>query len=421
MDPLSEEGTLARAEVLASAGSKTAALGVIDQYLQEVGEEQPHLRIAPSALRRRISERLPDLGQRAAEERVFVGREEVMRTLSAAGAATRSGTQPVLLLWGEAGIGKTRVLCEYRLVGSLQGAITQMQTCQPHDIHRPLGILSDLVIALLQLPGALGCDPDARALLERLVSLNSHIGSARESTHATVPLSAIVRSLSDLISAIAAEGPLLILIDDAQWMDQDSVRAMLGALAGPMGRRSCLIMGSRDRALLAGVDSYTDRVSSFRLNPLDMVAASELARSFLKLSNGLEARRVEDEILGHARGNPFFIRVLCSHFSATNDYDSLKHTVIEILAKRLEQLSAEATRVLETCVVLAKNCTYARLESVLEIPRYRLLRAVEELDDRGLIEMNDGCIVAVMLSYPTQSPIGCARRCYAASMQQQLN
>ena len=58
LDPLSEEGTLARAEVLAASGSKNEALHVIEQYLQEVGEAKPHLRIAPTALRRRISERL---------------------------------------------------------------------------------------------------------------------------------------------------------------------------------------------------------------------------------------------------------------------------------------------------------------------------------------------------------------------------
>src|SRR5207248_9195350 len=66
LDPLSEEGTLARAEVLAASGSKNEALHVIEQYLQEVGEAKPHLRIAPTALRRRISERLPEpLGRRS--------------------------------------------------------------------------------------------------------------------------------------------------------------------------------------------------------------------------------------------------------------------------------------------------------------------------------------------------------------------
>src|SRR5207248_6065142 len=126
LDPLSEEGTLARAEALAIAGSKSAALGMIDDYLLELGEAQPQLHVAPRALRRRISERLPDASQRTAEDQIFVGRENTMRMLSAMGAAARAGGQQVLLVWGEPGIGKTRLLSEYRALASLKGGISQL-------------------------------------------------------------------------------------------------------------------------------------------------------------------------------------------------------------------------------------------------------------------------------------------------------
>src|SRR5690348_7565160 len=108
LDPLSEEATLARAEALAASGSKAAALRVIDDYLEELGDDQANLRITPTALRRRISERLPEVGHRAQEDRIFVGREDAMRMLSAAGAAARAGTQQTVLVCGEPGIGKTR-------------------------------------------------------------------------------------------------------------------------------------------------------------------------------------------------------------------------------------------------------------------------------------------------------------------------
>jgi tetratricopeptide (TPR) repeat protein len=79
---------------------------------------------------------------------------------------------------------------------------------------------------------------------------------------------------------------------------------------------------------------------------------------------------------------------------STNDTEVLKQTLTELLQRRLDQLSSEATRTLEACVVLAKNCSFRRLEKVLEIPRHQLLRAIEELDDRGLIEVSDGFIVS---------------------------
>ena len=395
LDPLSEEGTLARAEVLAVAGSKSAALGMIDQYMIELGETQPHLRLAPSALRRRISERLPDVHHRALEDRLFVGREQTMRMLHALGTAARSGEQQILVLWGEPGIGKTRLLAEYRALVSLQGAVTVLFSCQSHDVYRPLGIACDMIAQLLQAPGALGCDPDARALLERLVSAKTVSPSApAEPVAAEAPLSAIVRSLADLVGAVASECPVVAAVDDAQWLDEGSLRTLLGVFGDRTTRRSCLILASRERQLLAGGSHHTDSLASVRLNPLERDAALELTRTLLKpvAREGVEA--IEQRVVEQARGNPFFIRLLCQHFVSTSDAQSLNQTLTELLERRLEQLSREATRTLEACVVLAKNCSFSRLEKVLEIPRHQLLRAIEELDDRGLIEVNDGFIVS---------------------------
>src|SRR5207302_10320882 len=104
--------------------------------------------------------------------------------------------------------------------------------CERQDVSRPVGIFCDPVAQLLQARGALGCDPGARELLERLVSTNTHLGTAREEASAAAPLPAIVRSLSDLVSSVAVECPVLILVDDAQWLDKSSLSAILGVFAG---------------------------------------------------------------------------------------------------------------------------------------------------------------------------------------------
>src|SRR5581483_9326193 len=128
-----------KAEALALAGSKSAALGVLDGYLEDVGAEQPQLQHIPLVLKRRISERVPEDTYRAADERLFVGREEAMSLLTSLGAATRAGNQQVLLLWGAPGIGKTRLLAEYDAFTALQGGLTLSLSAQPHDRYRPLG------------------------------------------------------------------------------------------------------------------------------------------------------------------------------------------------------------------------------------------------------------------------------------------
>ncbi|HKW11335.1 MAG TPA: AAA family ATPase, partial [Gemmatimonadaceae bacterium] len=393
LDPFSEEGTLARAEALATSGSKSAALSLIDQYLREVGDDAPHLRIAPSALKRRISERLPELSQCTPQDRIFVGREETMRMLSAMGTTVRAGGRQVLLIWGEPGIGKTRLLTEYRALSALHGGVCQLASCQAHDVFRPLGVLCDLVSQLLQAPGALGCDPQARDLLGRLASVSENVATVRDERSIETPLSAIVRSLTDLVGSITIECPITLLIDDAQWLDRSSLRVILGVLASQAAARCLVVMASRDRSLIAGADTYSDSLLSIRLSPLEQVPARALAHSLLRSAALGEVDTIEDLVLDQAHGNPFFIRLLCSHFRSTNDRASLTQTLTEILERRVEQLSREATRVLEACVVLAKNCTYARLEELLQMPRHDLLKGIEELDDRALATAADGCFI----------------------------
>lgn len=394
LDSFSEEGTLARAEALAMAGSKSAAIRVIDQYMIDLGESNPHLRVAPSALRGRISERLPDASQRELDDRLFVGREETMRMLNAMGASCRDGKEQMLFVWGQPGIGKTRLLTEYRSQSALQGFETFLVSCQAHDAFRPLGIVCDLIAALLQAPGSLGCDPEARALLERLVSVNKEIGARREIVSDETPIAAIVRSISDLVSAVAAEYPVLVLVDDVQWLDERSLAIIRGCFAGALTRRACLVMASRHRTSGKKAGDVPDGSVSVRLGPLSDAAALELTRSLLKSVPISDRARAESYVLEEANGNPFFIRLLCSHLNTTTDTAYLNDTIEEVLKRRLDQLSKNARRVLEGAVVLGKNCTFDRIEGLLRLRRRELLGAIEELDDRALVQLNDGSFLA---------------------------
>jgi len=393
LDPLSEDGTLARAQVLALGGSKSAALRVLEDYSAELGNAQPNLQLAAAALRRRISERLPEGLGRTLDDKLFIGREQAMHTLSAVGATTRSGIQQLLLVWGEPGIGKTRLLGEYRAFSELQGGLTLFLSCQSHDVFRPLGILSDLVIALLQAPGALGCDPAARRLLQQLVSTESKRDAGREALAAEIPIAAVVRSLDDLVNAVTNEISIVILLDDAQWIDKTSLDVLTSTFGARANRRVCVVMASRDRALLSEVRTNLEGVSSLRLKPLEPEAALELAHSLLATQREKVAEKIKPLVLEHAKGNPFFIRALCSHYLISPDPTSLANTIGELLKRRLDQLSSEGTRVLEACVVLGKNCTIGRLQRLLEFRRHELLRAVEELDDRGLLQISDECFI----------------------------
>src|SRR4029079_8607393 len=73
-----------------------------------------------------------------------------------------------LLLKGEAGIGKTRLIAELSRFSKLQGFKTIRINCRPNYQHRPLSAFVELVPLLRALPGAIGCSPENLQFLDRL-------------------------------------------------------------------------------------------------------------------------------------------------------------------------------------------------------------------------------------------------------------
>jgi len=226
------------------------------------------------------------------------------------------------------------------------------------------------------------------------VHVDRQVDGAREASVAEVSTAALVRSLNDLISAVAAECALQIVVDDAQWMDDSSRTVILGAFADRTARRSSLILASRERSTLDQAQVSPESVLSTRLDPLDREAALALAHNLLQGLPAADRVAVASQVLAQARGNPFVIRTLCAHYLSTNDRESLSATLTDILARRLGRVTGDARRTLEAAVVLATNCTFERLERLLTLPRDRVLGAVEELDDHGLVEVTGGYLVS---------------------------
>ncbi|HEX2722411.1 MAG TPA: AAA family ATPase, partial [Gemmatimonadaceae bacterium] len=118
LSPYNEEIALTLAEALAMRGDKLEASRVLDHYLVEVGKKPNDLRIQASALRRRISEAPP--AHPTADLPLF-GRTDLLLELNAFLSHARAGQSQAVILLGEAGIGKSRLLAECASFAALQG------------------------------------------------------------------------------------------------------------------------------------------------------------------------------------------------------------------------------------------------------------------------------------------------------------
>lgn len=389
IDPFNEEATLALAEAAALSGAKAKALAILSDYEQETGRSD--LRIASSLLRRRISESVPEVSRRVLET-PFLGREADAEAVRHQILEARSGKPSLVVIAGEPGIGKTRLLEESAGLAALEGVRVQVVRCQPHYSARPLGVFIELVPPLLASRGALGVSPHSLAHLNYLTSHSDDRGDRPSDARDDATRSGVLlAALRDLVDAVATETPLLLAIEDAHWADQDSLRELSALVQGASSR--CLTVVFTTRFLEPLKQTITDAAIIRRLKPLSAQRMAELARHLLPHNgNGETLEEITSWCVQTASGNPLFLRMLCAHYTETGQPFTVPPDLVSATTRRIEQLPQECRRILEFSALLGRHSTIDALRSLAECTQLQLLNAVQRLEEDGYLQIRGDAV-----------------------------
>ena len=382
-DPLNEAATLVMAECLVLSGAKYDAIRLLDQYMSELGPNAGDLRIPATTLRRRLAAPTPRRISFAPSERHFMGREASMAQITLALRRARFKDGTATLLHGSAGIGKTRLLNEVTKVSVIEGLSDLRAGCRETDLTRPLSIFLDLVPELLQLKGALGCSPESMKALKRFVNDDDWIAerNAANGGPVAMPLAAALRrAIVDVILAVSEERSVFLIIEDVHWLDAASWEVIVDLIDHISAARVCFVMTSRlphPRPHLPERMPVALNVQS--LPPLSIESCLELAHA---IATDLSAEI--DENLGKwfvetSEGIPLFLRSLVNHWIETGDAGGVPPTLVGAISQRLQTLSVDALRVLQTIALLGRHAELSMIESVLELPYFRVVSALDDL------------------------------------------
>jgi DNA-binding SARP family transcriptional activator len=387
MDPLNEEATLTVAEAAALGGSKTKALSILNHYLEDIGENASAIKLPAVLLRRRISEAYQD-NIFPVRDAPFVGREEEMTELTAALARAQSGNGSAHVIWGEPGIGKTRLVQEFTRVAALQRVHIVRVGCQSHDVRRPLSAFVDLVPKLLALPGALGCSPESMQYLRRLTAHDPEEARKREEHEdSNISYASARLALTDVLDAVSNEMCCLVELEDAQWLDAHSIRLMEEIAHWITSRRVLILVTSR-KAVLESED-----ISSLTLRPLPIDSSSAVARAMVK-----DALDVADDFLtwcvSSSGGNPYYLIELLRNGTTEKAGYRAPTSLTRLLENRVSLLSADARGVLEVCCILGKHSSMERIESCIQVSRVTVLRSLNELETSGMIDFDGSRVLS---------------------------
>src|ERR1700733_13571378 len=181
---------------------------------------------------------------------VLVGRDREREAIERALQSGRAGTSATLALVGEAGIGKT-VLLDHAAQSAAGMRVLRARGIES-EAQIPFGALLELLRPALAMLGAI---PEPQAIaLEGALALRR--GPAQERF-------AVGAATLSLLAAYAEQEPVVVLVDDAHWLDGSSAQALLFAFRRLVADPIAVLIAVRegDRSLLDGADLPTLRLA----------------------------------------------------------------------------------------------------------------------------------------------------------------
>jgi len=388
-EPAHEHTYVTLMRLQAISGDRTAALQAFQLCSVALDRD---LGIEPSPDTRLAYERLlRETAPPAAPDRVLalVGRDaEWDQVLSVWRTATAGGPHAALLR-GEPGIGKTRLIEELLTWASRQGIPTLATRCYPAEgtlayaplvdllQSRPLPPLDPIWLTEISrvLPAVWQDHPDLPEPLSRA-------GDAQR-THL----------FEALARALAGRTPLLLVVDDLEWCDADSLQWLHFLLRRDRAAQILLIGGLRPEGLgaesaLAGLwpDLRRDgRLSDIAVGPLDATATTRLAE--LATGQPLDPDRSR-ALFAETEGNPFFLLETLNASSYTGDGNQrppVAPGVRSLIQARLGLLSPPARTVVEIGAVLGRVVEFDLLAHASRMDEMELAAAMDELSGGGIL------------------------------------
>ncbi|MCP3783710.1 AAA family ATPase [Micromonospora sp. A3M-1-15] len=390
------------------------------------------------------------------DEAPFVGRETEIGRVAGRLAEVIDRSEPrVLLVTAEAGIGKSRFAAEVeRLAAGYDvgagryaahtGARVLSVRCAAFGERRRLAPLADLVRAAVGLPSDAATAVTRPAVEERLRRLGQRLGRLPGDTpplaveqllallgYAELPAAAengewnaaspppdaeaVPNAVADLLSALAVEAPLVVVVDDLHDATAETINALgltLSRLSGPV---LVLLLGRPELVRTAGALTRVADAEVHALPPLRGADASRLLTSYL--SGGKLSPADADRLLATAQGNPFYLAELVTLLMERGALTAgpgrganvgwrlapgslgsrlLSRDLAAVLAARIDALPPDARSVLRDAAVVGDTVPGGTLEALREqrvgrdgrpaaVAAVELDRAVEELLQRRML------------------------------------
>lgn len=348
--------------------------------------------VAPRALELRgvpgpvLAYRVTGQAVRARQAARLVGRSDALHTLRACFDSARTRRAGLVVLTGEAGIGKTRLTREFSELVSGHARVVTAR-CRAYPPSAPYAPLSQLVRGAVEsevdrMPTddlarhLAALDPNLASSVPALVSLVRRLqrdDPLAPSGEPELQRHNIIDGLTELLRAWAASGPLVVVLEDWHEVDDPSHAALVEMLRRLHGEPILFLATCRP----AGLSRFPDMADQVvPLAPLTRDETGTLVSRLCYLAR--VPGRFVDAVYERTQGNPFFVEEVCHALSesdsvhtavASSVFDRtplpIPETIDAVLAARIDRLDGADRNLLKAAAVLGQEFSGWRLRELI--------------------------------------------------------
>ena len=330
--------------------------------------------------------RLIEARSSAPDAHALVGRRSELGQFRAVlDACVNSATGTALLIRGEAGIGKTRLMDELQSIAAASGMSCTAGFVLDFGTARGHGAVRTVVAGLLGLGSEATSDEAERAIdsimregrlevddalyLRDLLEMPQPETAQKlyEAMDAAARTYGKERVVGALVRASADNRPLLVTVEDVHWADPETLSFLAAVTRATAMSRTVLVMTTRIEG--DPLDAHWRSIAgggtlvTVDLSPLSPADARSIARRFIDVGS------FADQCVERAGGNPLFLEQLLRGAGDLAD-GRLPVSIQSVVLARTDLLSTQDRRAIQAASVLGQRFSLVHLRALLQEPHY---------------------------------------------------